>query len=147
MDPAARMAVRQILRWLRDTAREDPLQLPILLRDVRDARPHGVAVTLAHALRDPIEHELPLVGVPALVTLTDLILAFLRQRTWPKTARPAEPPWRPGIATFSGTSRLRHPACPSTSRWAGCEAPAFPSTSSTERRMAWLAEPVKGMSS
>jgi pimeloyl-ACP methyl ester carboxylesterase len=119
MDPAARTAARQILRWLCDTAREDPLQLPILLRDVRDAGPHRVAVTLA--LRDPIERKLPLVGVPALVTrgsrepivpmawaqavirllplgelavvpgphnanygaadhLTDLILAFLRQR-------------------------------------------------------------------
>jgi hypothetical protein len=147
VDPAARTAVRQILRWLRDTAREDPLQLPILLRDVRDAGPHRVAVTLAHALRDPIEHKLPLVGVPALVTLTDLVLAFLRQRTWPKTARPAEPPWRPGMATFWHVP----PATPrlpiGTSRWARCEAPAFPSTSSTERRMAWLAEPVKGMSS
>jgi pimeloyl-ACP methyl ester carboxylesterase len=68
MDPAARTAARQILRWLRDTAREDPLQLPILLRDVRDAGPHRVAVTLAHALRDPIERKLPLVGMPALVT-------------------------------------------------------------------------------
>ena len=43
IDPAARTATRQILRWLRDTAREDPLQLPILLRDVRDAGPHRVA--------------------------------------------------------------------------------------------------------
>jgi pimeloyl-ACP methyl ester carboxylesterase len=37
MDLAARTAPRQILRWPRDTAREDPLQLPMLLRDVRDA--------------------------------------------------------------------------------------------------------------
>ena len=43
IDPAARTATRQTLRWLRDTAREDPLQLPILLRDVRDAGPHRVA--------------------------------------------------------------------------------------------------------
>ena len=68
IDPAARTAVRQILRWLRDTAREDPLQLPILLRDVRDAGPHRVAATLAHALRDPIEDKLPLIRVPVLVT-------------------------------------------------------------------------------
>jgi pimeloyl-ACP methyl ester carboxylesterase len=128
MDPAARTAARQILRWPRDTAREDPLQLPILLRDVRDAGPHRVAVTLAHALRDPIERKLPLVGVPALVTrgsrepivpmawaqaatrllplgelavvpgphnanygaadhLTDLILAFLRQRILAKDSQ------------------------------------------------------------
>jgi pimeloyl-ACP methyl ester carboxylesterase len=68
VDPSARTASRQILRWLRDTAREDPLQLPILLRDVRDAGPHRVARTLAHALRDPIERKLPLVSVPTLVT-------------------------------------------------------------------------------
>jgi pimeloyl-ACP methyl ester carboxylesterase len=68
VDPSARTASRQILRWLRDTAREDPLQLPILARDVRDAGPHRVAGTLAHALRDPIEDKLPLVKVPTLVT-------------------------------------------------------------------------------
>ena len=68
MDPAARTVSRQILRWLRDTAREDPLQLPILVRDVRDAGLHRVVGTLVHALRDPIEHKLPLVRVPVLVT-------------------------------------------------------------------------------
>jgi pimeloyl-ACP methyl ester carboxylesterase len=68
VDPAARTATRQILRWLRDTAREDPLQLPVLLRDVRDAGPRRVAGTLAHALRDPIERKLPLITVPVLVT-------------------------------------------------------------------------------
>jgi pimeloyl-ACP methyl ester carboxylesterase len=68
MDPAARTASRQILRWLRDTVREDPLQLPVLLRDVRDAGPRRVAGTLAHALRDPIEDKLPRVAVPVLVT-------------------------------------------------------------------------------
>jgi hypothetical protein len=51
-----------------DTVREDPLQLPILLRDVRDAGPHRVVGTLAHALRDPIEAKLPQVKVPVLVT-------------------------------------------------------------------------------
>ena len=68
VDPAARTATRQVLRWLWDTTREDPLQLPILLRDVRDAGPRRIAGTLAHALRDPIEHKLPLVTVPTLVT-------------------------------------------------------------------------------
>jgi pimeloyl-ACP methyl ester carboxylesterase len=68
IDPAARTATRQILRWLRDTAREDPLQLPILVRDVRDAGPHRVVGTLAHALHDLIEDKLPLVEVPTLVT-------------------------------------------------------------------------------
>jgi pimeloyl-ACP methyl ester carboxylesterase len=68
VDPAARTALRQIARWLRDTAREDPLQLPILLRDVHDAGLRRVAGTLAHAVRDPIECKLPLVKVPTLVT-------------------------------------------------------------------------------
>ena len=68
MDSSARTAPRQILRWLWDTVREDPLQLPILLRDVRDAERHRVAGTLAHALRDPIEAKLPQVKVPVLVT-------------------------------------------------------------------------------
>jgi pimeloyl-ACP methyl ester carboxylesterase len=68
MDPAARTAPRQILRWLHDTAKEDPLQLPILVRDVRDAGLHRVVGTLVHALRDPIEDKLPLVRVPVLVT-------------------------------------------------------------------------------
>jgi pimeloyl-ACP methyl ester carboxylesterase len=68
MDPAARTLSRQILRWLRDTVREDPLQLPIMVRDVRDAGLHRVVGTLVHALRDPIEDKLPLVRVPVLVT-------------------------------------------------------------------------------
>jgi pimeloyl-ACP methyl ester carboxylesterase len=68
MDPSARTAPRQILRWLWDTALEDPLQLPILARDVRDAGPRRVAGTLAHALGDAIEHKLPRVGAPTLVT-------------------------------------------------------------------------------
>ena len=68
VDPAARTVSRQLLRWLRDTAREDPMQLPILLRDVRDAGLRRVAGTLAHAVRDPIESKLPLVKAPTLVT-------------------------------------------------------------------------------
>jgi pimeloyl-ACP methyl ester carboxylesterase len=68
VDPAARTASRQILRWLRDTAREDPLQLPILARDVRDAGLRRIAGTLAYAVRDPIERKLSLVRVPTLVT-------------------------------------------------------------------------------
>jgi pimeloyl-ACP methyl ester carboxylesterase len=67
-DPAARTAFRQILRWLGDTALEDPLQLPILARDLRDAGLHRVVQTLAHALHDPIEHKLPLISMPVLVT-------------------------------------------------------------------------------
>lgn len=68
MDPSARTAPRQVLRWRRDVAREDPLQLVILARDVRDAGPRRVAATLAHPLADPIEDKPSLVRVPALVT-------------------------------------------------------------------------------
>jgi pimeloyl-ACP methyl ester carboxylesterase len=89
IDPAARTAIRQIVRWLRDSAREDRLQLPILLRDVRDAGPQRVLGTLAHALRDPIEDKLPLVRVPVLVT------------------RGSREPIVP-----HGLGRDRHPTCP-----------------------------------
>jgi hypothetical protein len=41
---------------------EDPLRLPILARDVRDAGPRRVAGTLAHALGDPSDHKLPRSG-------------------------------------------------------------------------------------
>ena len=67
-DPQARTVTRQVLRWLRDTVHEDPLQAPILLRDVRDAGPRRVVATLRHAVRDRIEEKLPAVAVPTLVT-------------------------------------------------------------------------------
>lgn len=66
-DPQARTVTRQVLRWLRDAVREDPLQAPILLRDVRDAGPGRVLATLRHAVRDRIDEKLPAVAVPALV--------------------------------------------------------------------------------
>jgi pimeloyl-ACP methyl ester carboxylesterase len=68
VDPAARGAVRQALRWLRDVPHEDPRQAPILLRDVRDAGPRRVLATLRHSVRDPIADKLPAIGVPTLVT-------------------------------------------------------------------------------
>lgn len=68
VDPAGRTATRQILRWLRDAAREDPLQAGILARDVRDAGPGRVFATLGHAVRDRIDVKLPDVRVPTLVT-------------------------------------------------------------------------------
>ena len=66
-DPRARTAARQILRWLRDLLREDPLQLPFLLRDIRDAGPARVWATFRAALRDPIDEKLPQLTVPTLV--------------------------------------------------------------------------------
>jgi len=89
MDPTARTAPRQILRWLGDTAREDPLQLPILVRDVHDAGPRRVVGTLAHALRDPIEDKLPWSG----------------RRRWSRGAAPSRScPW-PGHRPLPGCSR------------------------------------------
>jgi pimeloyl-ACP methyl ester carboxylesterase len=66
-DPHARTVTRQVLRWLRDAMHEDPLQAPILLRDVRDAGPVRVFATLRDAVRDRIEEKLPAITVPALV--------------------------------------------------------------------------------
>jgi pimeloyl-ACP methyl ester carboxylesterase len=66
-DPHARTVTRQVLRWLWDAMHEDPLQAPILLRDVRDAGPVRVFATLRHAVRDRIEEKLPTITVPALV--------------------------------------------------------------------------------
>jgi pimeloyl-ACP methyl ester carboxylesterase len=65
---AARTASRQILRGWATPPSRTPLQLPILVCDVRDAGLYRVVGTLVHALRDPIEHKLPLVRVPVLVT-------------------------------------------------------------------------------
>jgi pimeloyl-ACP methyl ester carboxylesterase len=67
MDPHARSATRQIARGLRDLLREDPLQVPILARDLRDAGPARVWATLRAALRDPMEIKLPRLTIPTLV--------------------------------------------------------------------------------
>lgn len=68
VDPAARSAIRQALRWLRDVPHEDPRQAPILLRDVRDAGPRRVLATLRHSVRDRVADKLPAIRVPTLVT-------------------------------------------------------------------------------
>ena len=67
MDVVGRTAPRQLMRWGRDWLREDPLQLPMMLRDIRDATPSRILTTLRHALADPIERKLPEVDVPTLV--------------------------------------------------------------------------------
>lgn len=68
MDPHARTASRQVLRWLRNLRHEDLFQVPIILRDIADAGPRRAVRTFRIALGDPIEHKLPAVQVPALVT-------------------------------------------------------------------------------
>jgi pimeloyl-ACP methyl ester carboxylesterase len=67
VDPAARSATRQVLRWLADVPRENPAQGPILLRDARDAGARRLLGTLRNAVRDRIEEKLPAVPVPTLV--------------------------------------------------------------------------------
>jgi pimeloyl-ACP methyl ester carboxylesterase len=67
VDPRARSATRQVLRWLADAPREDPTQGPVLLRDARDAGLRRLVGTLRHSVRDRIEVKLPAVTVPALV--------------------------------------------------------------------------------
>jgi len=67
IDPHARTAARQIARGLRDLLREDPLQVPILARDVLDAGPARVWATLRAALRDPSATNLSRLAVPTLV--------------------------------------------------------------------------------
>jgi pimeloyl-ACP methyl ester carboxylesterase len=68
MDPAARTALRQIGRWLRNLRSEDPLQAAIIARDLLDAGPGRAARTFRIALGDPIEEKLAAIAVPALVT-------------------------------------------------------------------------------
>ncbi|MBQ1073545.1 alpha/beta hydrolase [Micromonospora sp. C31] len=66
-DPAARSRRAQFGRWLVDTLREAPLQAPILLRDVLDARPWRVHATLSHSVRNGIEADLVRIAAPTLV--------------------------------------------------------------------------------
>jgi pimeloyl-ACP methyl ester carboxylesterase len=66
-DPAARSRRGQFGRWLVDTLREAPLQAPILVRDVVDARPWRVHATLSHSVRNGVEADLVRIAAPALV--------------------------------------------------------------------------------
>ncbi|TDC80993.1 alpha/beta hydrolase [Micromonospora sp. KC606] len=66
-DPTARSRTGQVGRWLVDTLREAPMQAPILLRDVWDARPWRVYATLTHSVRNPVEQDLARVTAPTLV--------------------------------------------------------------------------------
>ncbi|MEV7331517.1 alpha/beta hydrolase [Micromonospora sp. NPDC093244] len=66
-DPAARSRRGLFGRWLVDTAREAPLQAPILVRDVWNARPWRVFATLSHSARNAIEADLVRVTAPTLV--------------------------------------------------------------------------------
>ncbi|MBL7260581.1 alpha/beta fold hydrolase [Paractinoplanes lichenicola] len=66
-DPHARTRRGLIGRWLTDTAVEAPWQVPVLARDVADAKPWRVLATVGHSVRNPVEDDLIKVAVPTLV--------------------------------------------------------------------------------
>ncbi|MCG5440590.1 alpha/beta fold hydrolase [Micromonospora foliorum] len=70
-DPAARSRRDQFGRWLVDSLREAPLQAPILVRDVWNARPWRVLATLSHSVRNAIEADLVRVSAPTVVVTGD----------------------------------------------------------------------------
>ncbi|MDG4826171.1 alpha/beta fold hydrolase [Asanoa sp. WMMD1127] len=66
-DPAARSRSRQIGRWLRDVPREELWQVPVFVRDVRDAGPVRIFRTLGHSVHNAIEDDAARLRVPVLV--------------------------------------------------------------------------------
>ncbi|MEU1644843.1 alpha/beta hydrolase [Micromonospora zamorensis] len=66
-DPSARSRTALFGRWLVDCLREAPLQAPILVRDVWNARPWRVFATLSHSVHNAIEADLVRVTAPTLV--------------------------------------------------------------------------------
>jgi pimeloyl-ACP methyl ester carboxylesterase len=66
-DPAARSALRQVLRWARNLPGERPGQVPLMVADYADAGVGRALRTFGYALADRIEDKLPLVQVPTLV--------------------------------------------------------------------------------
>ncbi|WP_446219319.1 alpha/beta fold hydrolase [Micromonospora sp. IBHARD004] len=91
-DPAARSRRGQFGRWLVDTLREAPAQLPVLLRDVRDAHPWRVYASLSHSVRNAIEADLVRIVAPTLV------LAGARDTIAP-------PAWREEVARLVPAAR------------------------------------------
>lgn len=70
-DPEARSALRQIGRLLVNSRGESPRQLPLILRDYRDAGLRRCAQTFRIALVDRIEDKLPCIELPVLVVRGD----------------------------------------------------------------------------
>ncbi|MEU1398239.1 alpha/beta fold hydrolase [Micromonospora zamorensis] len=66
-DPTARSRTALFGRWLVDCLREAPLQAPILVRDVWNARPWRVFATLSHSVRNAIEADLVRITAPTFV--------------------------------------------------------------------------------
>ncbi len=71
-DPAAATMTGQLRRLLRDLPHEDWRQVPILAKDLRDARPRRIIATLRHAVEDHIDTKLPRIGVPTLLVRGEL---------------------------------------------------------------------------
>ncbi len=67
IDPKARSALRQLVRWQLDTPREPPSQALIILRDYMDCGIRRLVRTFRYSLQDRIEEKLPRIGVPTLV--------------------------------------------------------------------------------
>jgi pimeloyl-ACP methyl ester carboxylesterase len=67
VDPAAPTAAGQVWRWARDLTREDPRQVRIIARDIRDAGVRRIVRTLRHSVRHRMSQRLALVGAPILV--------------------------------------------------------------------------------
>jgi pimeloyl-ACP methyl ester carboxylesterase len=67
IDPIARSALRQVLRWARNLPGERPGQLPLSVADYADAGVGRVLRTFSRARADRIEDKLPLVQAPTLV--------------------------------------------------------------------------------
>lgn len=67
VDPRARSALRQVVRWARNSRGEHYSQIPISVRDYRRCGARRLIGTFRYALEDRIEEKLPRVRVPALV--------------------------------------------------------------------------------
>ena len=67
MDPRARSAWRQVLRWLAVVPFERPSEGLVLLRDAWDLGPRRAAAMIRMALHDPIELRLRRIVAPTLV--------------------------------------------------------------------------------
>lgn len=70
-DPLARGAAPLLWRTLRTAPAESPRQLPILVRDFREAGLRRALQTYGHAMTDRIEDTLPRVHAPTLVVRGD----------------------------------------------------------------------------
>lgn len=67
MDPRARIAYQEIVRWLLNAPREPLSLFPIVVRDYLDAGLRRFVRTFGYALQDRIEEHLPQIQVPTLV--------------------------------------------------------------------------------